>query len=520
MPDGGYVATAEGRILHVGHGQDASQFRGPDTVEFDCQRMTLLPGFIDAHCHLMALASSLRGVDCRPGIVRSIADIVRAIGRRAEKVSLLPCAEKPSAEQLGISRTVLAHQSNQNWIRAFGYDEFFLAEKRHPTRWDLDVVAPSHPVRLDHRTGHASVLNSAALQLLNIHKETPDPPNGIIERDEVSGEPTGLLYEMGDYIRGKMPLQRDEESFVRGVAGANELFLSRGITSIQDAGVSNDYRRWQTFQSLKEQGLFTPRVTMMVGKSHLGDLKEAGLQPGHGNDDLRVGAIKLMVGLTTGALQPPMEELVETVMRIHQSGHQLAIHAVEEEAVEAVIDSLLMAQAQLPSPNARHRVEHCSECPPRFLAKLKESRALVVTQPGFIYEVGEKYLSQVEYGLLPNLYPMGSLTRGGIPVAAGSDAPVTEPDPIISIYSAVTRKTRNGSALNPSQAVSVHEALRIHTVNAAYAAFEEQKKGSIAPGKLADLILLDADPTSVEPKDIKEINVVMTVVGGRIVWQR
>ncbi len=504
--DGNYVAVADGRILHVGHGRDASQFRGPGTVEIDCQGMTLLPGFIDAHCHLMALASSRRSVDCRPSKVGSIADIVHAIRQRAEKLST--------------SRTVPADRGNQDWIRAFGYDEFFLSEKRHPTRWDLDRAAPFHPMRLDHRTGHASVLNSAALQLVNIHRDTPDPDDGIIERDEVSGEPTGVLYEMGDYIREMTHVQSDDESFWGGVASANELLLSRGITSIQDAGVSNDYRRWQTLQSLKEQGLFTPRVTMMVGVSHVSTLLEAGLKPDDGNDDLRVGAVKLMVGLTTGSLQPPVEEIVETVLSTHRQGYQLAIHAVEEEVVEAVIDSLLMAQAQLPRPDARHRIEHCSECPPRLLTKLKESRALVVTQPGFIYEVGEKYLSEVERRLLPSLYPVSSLVAAGIPVAAGSDGPVTEPDPITSIYSAVTRNTRNGSILGSSQAVPANEALRIHTINAAYAAFEEQKKGSITTGKLADLVLLDAHPTAVEPKYIKEINVVMTVVGGQIVWQR
>ena len=492
----GFVAVKGGKILGVGDAEEASGFKGPRTREIDCHGMALVPGFNDAHCHLMALASSLRGVDCRPDRTNSISQIVETISRRAE-------VTPPGG-----------------WIRAFGYDEFYVAEKRHPTRWDLDRAAPAHPLRLDHRTGHASVLNSRALDLLNISRDTSDPADGVIERDEASGEPTGVLFEMGDYIRRGTEAYRDEEGFLEGVRKANELLLSRGITSVQDASPGNDFHRWQSFRGLKEEGYLTPRVTIMAGASHLQSFLDVGLTPGCGDDALRVGAVKLMLSLATGALQPHREELMEVVLRAHERGFQLAFHAVEEEAVEAAADALLNAQATLPLSDARHRIEHCSECPPGVLQKLKACRALVVTQPAFIYHNGEKYLSLVDERLLPYLYPVGSLTMYGIPVAAGSDAPVSYPDPLLSICSAVTRRTKGGPDLFPSQAISVRVALKMHSISGAYASFEEKKKGSIEVGKLADLVLLEKDPTALEPEGIKEIKVMMTMVGGDVMWQR
>ena len=229
-PRTSFVAVKDGRILATGNADAASQFKGRGTREIDCQGMTLMPGFNDAHCHLMALASSLVSVDCRLDVTGSISEIVEAISQHAQ------------SQQGG-------------WIRAFGYDEFHLTERRHPTRWDLDRAAPFHPVRLDHRTGHASVLNSRALELVNITKDTPGPSDGVVERDQDAGEPTGVLFEMGDYLRRCVGTHRDEETFLDGISKANGLLLSRGITSVQDASPGNDVHRWQTFAPPERRAL-------------------------------------------------------------------------------------------------------------------------------------------------------------------------------------------------------------------------------------------------------------------------
>ena len=494
-PTAQFVAVKGDKILGAGSTEESHQFKGPHTKEIDCQDMALVPGFNDAHIHLLALASSLRGVDCRPDNAGSISQIVDEIGRRAQ-----------------------GYQTGE-WIRAFGYDEFNLAEKRHPNRWDLDRATRAHPVRLDHRTGHASVLNSLALQLLQITKNTPDPPNGIIDRDGASGEPTGILFEMGDYIRTDNGSRRNDADFLEGIRLANDLLLSMGITSIQDASPGNDFHRWKSFHHLKDKGHLTPRVTIMVGASHLKSFLDMGLPPGTCDKELSVGAVKIMLTLTTGTLRPSQEELREIVLHAHQEGFQVAIHAVEEQAVEAAVDSILSAQKAFPRPGARHRIEHCSECPPHLVAKLRSSRALVVTQPSFIFHNGEKYLSEVAETTLPHLYPVGSLNGAGIPAAFSSDAPVAYPNPIMDIYSAVARKTRGDQTLCSFQSIPIEAAIRMSSIGGAYASFRERVTGSIAVGKLADMVLLDRDPTIVESEDIKEIRAMMTVVGGEVAWQ-
>ena len=490
-----HVAVKGGRIIHVGGPGEEPWLSDPTTKVIDCQGMALAPGFVDAHCHLMGLASSLRGVDCRPDAVKSVSDIARAIRRRAE-------AAPPGS-----------------WVRAFGYDEFYLKEARHLNRWDLDSAAPNHPVRLDHRSGHASVLNSRALQLVGIDRETPDPVDGVIERDDATGEPTGLVLEMGEYLSARMETDGPDAGFLEGVCRANQMLLSRGITSVQDASPGNDPERWRTLKDLKRAGHLSPSVNMMVGARHLRSFLDAGMTPGETYDGIRLGAVKVMLTLTTGILQPGRDELMKLVLEAHQQDFQLAFHAVEEEAVDAAADALCRAQEVHPRPGARHRIEHCSEGTPVLLSKVRASKAMVVTQPGFTYHNGDRYRSTVEETLIPHLYPTASLMRSGVHVAAGSDAPITEPNPLLGIYSAVTRKTRAGGVLGPEQAVSVKRALKMHTLHGAYATFDEGKTGSIRVGKRADLVLLDKDPRGMEPDGIKETGVVMTVIGGEVVWE-
>ena len=499
-PPGSWVAVREGRILALGSDDGWKDLRGPGTRSIDCAGMTLAPGFVDAHCHLLALASSLRAVDCRAEAAGSVAHIVDLLRVRAR-------ANAPG-----------------QWVRGSGYDEFYLADRRHPTRLDLDRATTGHPVRLDHRTGHASVLNSRGLDALGIRRDTPDPPRGIVERDE-TGEPTGVLFEMSEYLRlgarSEAGGVSEDAAFLDGIRQADRLLRSRGVTSVHDASPGNDLARWQAVAELKCGGYLAPRIMMMAGAAHWESFRQAGMAAGSGNDGMRLGAVKVVLSLATGALLPGAEELRDLTSGPHRAGYQLAFHAVEHEAVEAAADTITYLQERWPRPDARHRIEHCSECPPSTLSKVRRSGALVVTQPLFTHLYGDRYLSLTEEGLRPHLYPLASLRRASVALAAGSDAPVAAPDPLLSIYAAVSRVTRRGAPFDVGgpQGMTAAAALAMHTSGGAYAGFQERATGSIALGKLADLVLLDRDPAHVETEALKEIRVAMTLVGGRTVWE-
>jgi predicted amidohydrolase YtcJ len=362
------------------------------------------------------------------------------------------------------------------------------------------------------------VLNSRALALAAIHRDTPDPPDGVIEREEGTGEPTGLLLEMNEYLDGVIPpLSKDE--IERGVGLFNERCLALGITSLQDATPANDPERWEVFAGLKKRGLLTPSVTFMAGASHVPRFLQQGFTFGYGVHGLRLGAAKIVVTMTTGTLQPSREELRRLVRDAHLGGFQVAIHAVEAEVVEEAIDAIrLGVEGSVPGA-LRHRIEHCSECPPHLMEKLASNGITVVTQPGFVYYSGERYLADVPGDRLSWLYPIGSMQAAGVPLAAGSDAPVIPMNPLMGIYAAATRRAESGDAVLPGEAVSVEDALRMYTLGSAYASFEEGVTGSVEEGKRADLVLLDRDPTAVAPEEIKDIRVVMTVVQGEVAWE-
>jgi predicted amidohydrolase YtcJ len=225
-----------------------------------------------------------------------------------------------------------------------------------------------------------------------------------------------------------------------------------------------------------------------------------------------------MATMTTGVLQPPSDELRRLVMEADLGGFQVAIHAVEVEAVEEAIDAIRLGAGGSVPGALRHRIEHCSECPPHLVDELVRSGIVVVTQPGFVYYSGERYVAEVPGDRLPWLYAFGSMGAAGVHVAAGSDAPVIPMNPLMGIYAATTRMAESGDAPLPGEALGVEDAMRMYTLGSAYASFEERVIGSIEEGKRADLVLLDQDPTAVNAEAIKDIRVQMTVVHGEVVW--
>lgn len=492
-PSAAAVAISGRRIAAVGADAEVLARGDLGTEVIDCGGQTVVPGFNDAHCHPVALAAAYLAVDCGPASVRSIAGIRDAIRRRA--------GQTPQGR----------------WIRATGYHEFYLEEKRHPNRRDLDAVSPEHPVKLVHRSGHACVLNTRAMELLGISAETEEPEGGMMERDLDTGQPNGLLFEMNAFIDQAVPPLTNGE-LETGIGLANRDLLAAGITSMQDAGWNNSQGRWRLLRLLKEQGRLLPRVSMMIGADALEE-REAFIREsvaGH----LRPGAVKIVIQAAAGSLNPPREELDRLVLEVHGLGLQMAFHADEAATLEAALTALEGALGRAPRPDHRHRIEHCSVCPPPLMERLRRTGAMVVTQPPFIYYSGERYLATVPPSDLPWLYAMGSLRAGGIRVAASSDAPVAPFQPLVGIGAAVTRKAASGQDLLPHESITPLQALEAYTIDAAYAGFEEQEKGSIATGKLADLAILSDDPLAVPAGEIKDIRVMATILDGAVVWRR
>jgi len=466
-----------------------------DTRIIDCQGMTVIPGFNDAHCHVFSFIRKLLSVDLSPDTVSSIADIKAAIRHRARNIP------------------------PRQWITGTDYNEFYLTERRCPHRWDLDEAAPDHPVVISHRSLHACVLNSLALSRAGITQQTPEPPGAMIDRELDSGEPSGILYEMLGFIREKVLPPLTPEDLTRGIALANHQYLTLGITSLQEATVSNNLSRWQTFCQFRDSGRLNSRVALFIGAQARQQCAQAGLSPGYGDHRLRLGGVKIIINETTGKLRPPPAELNELVLDAHRAGFQLAIHGIEERTVAAAIAALEYAQHHLPQAGKRHRIEHCSECPDHLLQRLRRLPAMVVTQPPFIYYGGERYLATLSPPQLKSLYRINSFLTAGLVVAGSSDSPVVPNNPLVGIYAAVTRQAESGQTVPPAEAISPSQALALYTVNAAYASGEEAIKGSITPGKLADLVVLSNDPTAVPPPEIPDIRVMVTIIGGKVVWE-
>jgi predicted amidohydrolase YtcJ len=503
------------RIVKVGSDEEIRDLLDEETEVIDLEGRTLLPGFVDCHAHPMGFGQFLLSVDCRTPPARSIDDISANIREAA--------VEKESGE----------------WVQGWGYDDFKLLEKRHPNRWDLDKAAPENPVIITRLCGHISVVNSLALQLAGITKDTEEIEGGEIDRDPETGESTGIL-------RGgaRAPFRRlipppTVEQLKKGIELAAEEFLARGVTSFSDAGV-RDPRTVKAYNSALEDGMQI-RVNLMMSRDNLEHLTELGLETGFGDDRLRIGAIKMVFdgsfsGRTaamsepfkdtpgnTGILYVSQEELNEGVLASHRAGFQVGVHAIGDRAISGVLDAYEAALKELPKSDHRLRIEHCGINSPEIIYRIKRLGVIPVPQPIFLWGEGESYRAGLDEERTNWAYPVKTWMDEGINVALSSDCPATSGEelisPLLGIHVAVNRKTDAGNDIGPAQKIGVEEAIRAYTLNGAIATLEESIKGSIEPGKLADLVVLSQDPTEVAPETIKDVGVEMTIVGGRIVYR-
>ncbi|MSQ27027.1 MAG: amidohydrolase [Dehalococcoidia bacterium] len=493
-PEATAVAIVADQIVAIGSDETVGALAPPSTQRIDCGGLTLVPGLHDAHIHLLAYARNLSAVDCSPRNAGSIAELQTTLRRAADGMP-------PGA-----------------WLRAAGYDETALKERRHPTRWDLDTAVIDRPVRLYHRSRHACVVNSAALRRAGITIATESPPGGLMERDVITGEPNGVLFETAqDLVRRVMPSPTQGELSAE-VAAASLQLLKWGVTALQDATASNAPADWSLFQRLQRSAALQQRVTLMMGLSGFDDVAGWDQQGEAAAGMLRRGAVKLVLDESGGTLHPPQDELDRMAAAVHRSGGQLALHVVTPTALEAAIAALTRAQTDFPRFDPRHRIEHCAVCNPEQAARLAKLGVHVCTQPGFVHESGDRYLAEVPGDQLPWLYPLATLLNASVPLSAGSDAPVAEPNPLVGLHAAMTRRSASGRPVTPGQRLTPLQALSLYTSGAAAACFQEKRLGRVAPGYAADLALLSADPVSDEPGPLLGAHSALTVVAGAVRW--
>jgi hypothetical protein len=512
-PSAEALAVWRGRVVAVGAEQEVPSVAGPHTEVVDLEGGTVLPGFHDAHCHILLFGLSLVEVSLRG--CRSVAEVVQRVAERAR--------------ELGPGR----------WVRGGGYDQNLLAERRHPTRQDLDPVSPHNPVWLYHVSGHMGVANSRALELAGITAGTPDPPGGRVVRDE-GGEPTGLLLETAqDLVKRVLPAYTLQETKA-ALAAAGRQMAAEGVTAAQDAWAGwIAPEEFRAYQEASEEGLLPQRVWLMVDVERLA-VREGrfdfafGLHTGFGTDRLRLGAVKIftdgsLIGRTaalsrpyadppdaTGFLVKSEEAIREQVRLAHAGGWQVALHAIGDRAVETTLDAIEAVMG----PDAgrfRPRIEHAGVLRPDLIDRIRRLGAVVVTQPRFVFEFGDGYRQALGEERVRLTFPFASLR--GVPVAFSSDRPVTEGAPLLGVAAAVLERTASGAVYVPEERVTVEEAVRAYTLGAAYSAFAEGELGSLEAGKWADFVVLDRDPFQVDPEELPSLRVLRTVVGGRTVYE-
>lgn len=487
------LAIGNGKILGVLNDKHQKWPLSPKGRHLNGKGLILLPGLIDAHCHLRAQISRDLSISCGREDVTSIQGIIEVIRNQAHRLS------------------------NKEWIRASSYDPFYLKEKRHPTRWDLDEASPDNPVRLRHVTRHASVLNSTALSLAGIGPDTNDPSGVTVERQPESGLPTGLIYGGDAWLSQHVipPL-----SFPDLHAGAERLqtyLLSKGITAVQDATPTNttfDLEFWAS----QMQRNWPITIQMMTKETNHADMAVAlsdDLNIGY-EHHLEMGPVKVVMEANPD-ISPSLDELTRITSAAIRRNTPVAVHVVNPEMVWTAIEAVRRATKHTRT-NLRHRLEHLSLCPETFLQDIKELQMMAVTNPNLIYEHGDRYLSNVEASEQKWLYRMNSVREAKIPLAAGSDAPVVSFDPWLGIKTACTRATASEKFVNFNEKLNRWRALAMYTSNAALAGRWDNVRGMLKPGYQADFIMIDRNPLSCPANKLEHIHVLTTWIAGKLVY--
>ena len=513
------VAVLGERIVAVGSDAEVEAWRGPATQVMDAGGKLVLPGFDDAHVHFIRGGAQLADIQLHD--VTGAEDFARRVAERAQKV--------PKGE----------------WILGGDWDETTWTPAKVPTKDLIDRFTPDTPVFLYRYDIHSGLANSAALRLAGITAQTPDPPGGVIVRD-ARGNPTGILRDaaMNSVIRVIPPLSHEQR--LEAAKRAMALAASVGITSVQD--MRSEYADIAVFAELLERGELTTRIYATPLITQVDDLAKIGIRHGFGGPFLRIGAVKAYADGSLGSgtayfFEPPLGQpngragnrgllgeemhplslMRERMMKADAAGLQICTHAIGDQAISVVLDLYAEVAQAHGDADRRLRIEHAQHLAAKDFDRFAQWNVIASVQPYHAIDDGRWAEARIGHERASRSYAFRTFLNHGVRLAFGTDWSVAPLDPMQTIYAAVTRATldgKNPGGWFPEQRLTVAEAVEAYTSGSAYAEFQEKEKGSITPGKLADMVLLSDDIFSIVPEKIRDVKVLTTIVGGKIIFSR
>jgi predicted amidohydrolase YtcJ len=506
------VAISGNRIVAIDTNDAILDWVGDTTKKIDLNGKTALPGLIDSHMHPGSYgAFKVRGVRCGPEL-ESIKELFKILKIKAQNTP-----------------------ENQ-WILGYALDDVKLG--RYPSLEELDCVTPKNPLYIQRRDGHIGIVNSLALNVGGITKDSPDPPHGRIDKDD-DGIPTGVLRESAkDLVYSKIP-ENTLSNYYDGLKLVNAEFLSLGLTTVHSSMTTS--KEFKALQMLKRENNLSLRYCVHASGREEGLLESliaTGIQTPFGDNWLKITEIEWVFDTSTsgrtaayynpyvgepdnyGILLYDQDDITDRVTRAHKAGLRVGLDGIGDRGIDRALDAIEFALKEEPRDNHRHRIEHCCYVPPSLQDRLLKLGIIDASANGFLHDLGDAYKTNRGKTEMRWMWPHRTLIDRNIPAPAHSDCPVCTPNPWVGIYSLVTRKTSSGQVLYADEGITPIEAIRAYTIDGAYSAWEEDFKGSIEPGKLADIIVVDRDPLTIPVDDLKNVKVLLTLVNGKISFER
>jgi predicted amidohydrolase YtcJ len=500
------VAIRSDKIVKVGTNEEIKRWIWKKTKVINLKGKTVVPGFIDTHIHVADFAKLLMWIDL--SAVDSIKEMQESLSRHVDKA--------PKGK----------------WVLGRGWDQTRFAEKRLPTRFDLDAVSPNNPVIFYRQSEQVCVVNSKALELAGVTPLTPVPMGGTIDRDAKTGELTGVLRDNATNCVWAVIPEPSEEELMETAGLACQKIVEAGVTSVHWMVLSPI--EIGIIQRLQRENKLPLRVYVVIPVNFLDDVRGLGAHGGLENNMVKVGGVEIaadgyLAARTAALLQPYsddsaasgkllflLEEMKMAATKILKAGLQVVIHAVGDKAVDAALTTIEEISGETPQKDMCSRIEQAAVLNEDLIKRIKKQEAIVSVQPCVIASEFSVWSAAEHLG--PRrakwLFPIKKLLKEGVKVVCGSDCPMEPLSPLLGVQTAVTRE------VIPEERVTVNEALRMYTIDAAYSSSEENLKGSVETGKLADLVVLSRDPFSVPSSEISSIPVELTVVGGRVVFSK